>query len=58
MQKAIPTPNPGPVSAQNNNQRIHQTNSSMQHHPENGIRPRIQQEDADEHVPNESIQQD
>jgi hypothetical protein len=56
-QKAIPVSNLGITPVQNNNQiRTHQTNSNIQHRPENETRSRIQDEDTDEHFPNDSIQ--
>jgi hypothetical protein len=56
-QKATPVSHPGITPVQNNNPvRIHQTNSNIQHRPENETRPRIQDEDTDEYFPDESIQ--
>jgi hypothetical protein len=58
-QKAIPVSNLGIAPVQNNNPiRTHQINSNMQHRLDNETRPRSQDGDADEHFPNESIQQD
>jgi hypothetical protein len=56
-QKAIPIPNPGITPGQNNDPiGTHRTNCNIQHRPENETRPRFQNENANEHLPDEAIQ--
>jgi hypothetical protein len=56
-QRAIPIPNPGITPGQNNETiETQQTSRNIQHLPGSETRPRFQNENVNEHLPDETIQ--